>query len=69
MTEPNKNTKPNKDWKKSSFCGSGTCVEVKFTGISIHVREPVSGGILIFTDREWAEFIKGVKKGEFDLND
>ena len=59
-------------WRKSSFSGGngGGCVEVarNLPGV-VAVRDTKNrdGGMLIFTDAEWAAFIGGVKDGEFDL--
>lgn len=58
------------EYKKSSFCGDSACVEVKIEpGWVVRVREhrdPRS--YLIFTPKEWAEFVAGVKAGEFDVD-
>jgi predicted secreted Zn-dependent protease len=59
----------NNTWRKSSKSGSnGACVEVRFTGESIEVRDTKnrSGGQLSFTVEEWHAFISGVKHLEFD---
>lgn len=63
------------NWKKSTKCDSGTCVEVKFTGSpapagaqEVAVRNNQVPGEVVWFDRgEWAAFVAGVKNGEFDL--
>lgn len=56
--------------KKSSFCSGGSCVEVdkdSFPKI-VHVYDDW-GNRCTFSNAEWAEFIKGVKSGEFDIKE
>lgn len=55
-------------WRKSMASGGGNCVEVAFADESIllrHSKEP-SGTVLSFTYSEWAAFLAGVRRGEFD---
>lgn len=59
-------------YKKSSFCGSGNCVEVGFggdTGDKVFVRDSKdpSKPPHTFTRREWQAFLDGARAGEFDL--
>jgi hypothetical protein len=61
-------------YRKSSFCGHPGCVEVDLAddGGNILVRDSKlgdGGGALSFTKDEWTAFIKGVKAGEFDLEE
>lgn len=56
-------------FKHSSFCGGGSCVEVAAVAgdafavrNSAHPHQPS----LLFTAQEWADFVRGVKAGEFD---
>jgi hypothetical protein len=61
--------KPPTDWRKSSFCGNGACVEVALVGDEILVRDgknPLCTPALRFTRSEWAAFLRGAKNGEFD---
>lgn len=62
----------------SSFCGTGTCVEVDVAkmddGLSefltVTVRNsaaPNTGCRVAFTAEEWRAFVAGVKNGEFDV--
>ena len=59
------------DYKTSSFCSLGDCVEVGLLpGGSVTVRDtkdPQRRTELTFTRDEWDAFVKGVKNGEFDL--
>jgi len=56
-------------WHKSSFSGSGGCVEVLITERSIAVRHSKAPDAeqLTFTPTEWEAFIDGVRDGQFDL--
>ena len=62
------------------ICASGTpgsrnplwfCVSVKITDKEVMVRDTKDPKktTLSYTREEWQAFIKGVKKGEFDLRD
>ena len=60
-------------WRKSSYSGSngGDCVEVaQFPASAVGVRDSKDpdGAKLLFSADEWAAFVHGVKRGEFDLN-
>lgn len=60
----------NSKWIKSSFSGGGVdCVEMRRHEGMIEVRDTKDHGAgpnLRFTDSEWAAFLDGAKKGEFD---
>ncbi|WP_084337957.1 DUF397 domain-containing protein [Actinomadura oligospora] len=54
---------------KSSLCGgpcSDGCVNVAIVREAVVVTDE-KGGTSIFDHREWADFVSGVKKGEFDV--
>jgi hypothetical protein len=57
-------------WVKSSFSfANGDCVEVaSLPGAEVGVRDTKAAGgpFLRYTPGEWAAFVAGVKKGEFD---
>lgn len=57
-------------WRKAKASGnSGNCVEVMITPDGVLVRDTKDGGLggeLAFTHPEWAAFLDGVRKGEFD---
>lgn len=58
------------DYRISSFCSLGDCVEIgQVPGGSVTVRDtkdPDRRTALVFTREEWAAFVLGVKAGEFD---
>jgi len=54
---------------KSSFCNTGTCVEVAIDPLDddlITVTDP-DGNEACFHRDEWEAFVKGVKNNEFDI--
>jgi uncharacterized protein DUF397 len=59
------------EFKVSSFCNLGGCVEVgQGPDGSVVVRDakdPQRSTSLVFDRTEWAAFVAGVKAGEFDL--
>ena len=56
-------------WRRSSKCTNGTCVEVARVADGYLVRDGKSpqSGVLSFTEAEWSAFTAGVKANEFDL--
>jgi Domain of unknown function (DUF397) len=60
-----------RQWRKSSFSGNtGNCVEVcssEQSTVAVRDSKNVAGPELAFSDQAWAEFIRGVQHGEFDL--
>jgi hypothetical protein len=57
------------DFRVSSYCSFGNCVEVgRSSDGSVVVRDTKDGAqqTLVFTDEEWMVFVDGVKAGEFD---
>lgn len=60
----------NLHWFKSSCSASGACVEVaRLPGGGVAVRDSKDPGEPphVYTRRQWAAFLAGVKNGEFDL--
>jgi hypothetical protein len=59
------------EFKVSSFCNFGDCVEVgQLPGGAVAVRDTKDrerSTSLVFTPEEWTAFVAGVKNGEFDL--
>jgi len=54
-------------WRKSSRCGSNTCVEVAKVGDQYLIRDSKNPSVaaLSFTEAEWVAFVEGVSDGEF----
>lgn len=56
-------------WRKASRSGSGDCVEVAAADrgmVAVRDSKNPEGARLFYTRSEWAAFIDGVKRGEFD---
>jgi len=56
-------------WRRSSYCGTGACVEVAGLDASVvFVRDAKedNGPALAFGSVEWSDFLVGVKSGHFD---
>lgn len=57
-------------WMISSRCSNKSCVEVgRMPDGSVAVRDTKDRGRPphVYTSQEWADFVAGVKAGEFDL--
>lgn len=57
-------------YRRSSFCGGGTCVEVAPLPdghIAVRDSKDVSVREHRYTPEEWVDFIQGAKAGEFDF--
>ena len=57
-------------FRKSSDCSDKSCVEVAIAADVIGIRDSKDNGrgpVLAFTHEEWAAFLVGASKGEFDL--
>jgi Domain of unknown function (DUF397) len=54
-------------WRKSSRCGSNTCVEVAKVGDAYLMRDSKNpdDAPLSFTADEWHSFVAGIKDGDF----
>ncbi|MCU7728783.1 DUF397 domain-containing protein [Actinoplanes sp. KI2] len=60
--------RPTTEWRKSTFCSTGACVEVAFDGDSVAVRDgknPKREAIRV-TRAQWNDFVRGVQAHEFD---
>lgn len=57
------------EFRVSSFCSFGNCVEVGRSEEGVLVRDTKDRAqqALAFTDEEWTAFVAGVKAGEFDF--
>lgn len=56
------------EWRRSSACASGNCVEAaRFAGrVLVRDAKNPDQTPLSFDEDEWTAFVEGVKKGEFD---
>jgi hypothetical protein len=54
------------EWRTSSACSGGGCVQVAFVGDIVQVRRSGVPGQIGVTRTEWAAFVIGAKNGEFD---
>lgn len=54
-------------WRRSSRCNGGTCVEVSAEGAKVRVRNPAdpAGAMLEFSRDSWREFLAQVREGHF----
>jgi predicted secreted Zn-dependent protease len=59
------------NWRKSTYCSNGDCVEVAVLDEEVVLRDSKNrqGAILRFTLIEWETFLNGVRDGEFNLAD
>jgi len=59
---------PGQGWFKSSYSTSGACVEVWRRGADVLVRdsEHPGGPVLSFDAETFDDFLRAVKRGEFD---
>jgi hypothetical protein len=53
------------EWRRSSICNGGNCVEVSSSGLAVAVRDSADpdGVILTFPSSSWRELIASVKAG------
>ena len=58
------------EWRRSSFCGNGACVEVARStdGFLVRDAKDPKSPVLSFTSEEWSAFVAGVKSDEFWSN-
>lgn len=52
-------------WRRSSFCGTGACVEIKPAADRQYMRDSKeeNGEILAFSHAAWGSFVSGIKNG------
>ena len=57
------------DWRSSTLCANGTCVEVAVVEGQIGMRDSKEpdGPVLQFDRKSWDNFLAGVRNSEFDL--
>ena len=59
------------EFRVSSFCSFGNCVEVGRSpegDVVVRDTKDRAQEALTFTDEEWVAFVAGVKAGEFDFS-
>lgn len=72
MTLPGSATPPSTSsltWRTSSFCSSNSCVQLAaLDGGGVGVRDSKANDDLVlrYSANEFADFVRGVKDGEFD---
>jgi Domain of unknown function (DUF397) len=56
------------EWRRSSLCENGACVEIALVGEVIVLRnsESPDGPVLTCTPENWAAFLTAIKDGVFD---
>lgn len=56
-------------WRRPKSCSGGQCVEVARAGDRILMRDSKNPDMepLVFSAAEWADFVSGVKAGQFRL--
>lgn len=61
--------KPDPTWRKSSRCGTSTCVEIARHGDHYLIRDSKNpdAPALQFSAAEWNAFVAGIEAGEFDI--
>jgi hypothetical protein len=58
------------NWRRSTKCGTDSCVEVAISGDKAYIRSSKgdpAGGYLVFDAGEWSSFIAGARNNEFDI--
>ena len=58
------------DWRRSSYCSTGACVEIAQVSGQFMLRDSKNPDTtpFVFSREEWATFIQGVRAGEFDAS-
>lgn len=56
------------EWRRSTRCDSGTCVEVANDEGQVQIRDGKrpEGGVIVLKPETFSEFIAGIKAGVFD---
>lgn len=64
------NISPEPAWRKSTRCGTSSCVEVAKVDTAYLVRDSKNphAAALTFTEDEWTAFVAGVRAGEFQFD-
>lgn len=64
MTSPRTPEEPN--WRRSSRCNNGNCVEVAALPDRVLVRSSADGTTLSFSKEAWVSFLDDLRRGRFD---
>ena len=70
-TEDNLAVSTGLDWRRSTRCGSESCVEVAISSGKAYIRSSKDGAgdaYLLFDADEWRSFLMGVRNNEFDID-
>lgn len=59
---------PSINWRRSSRCESAACVEVARIDGSFALRDSGHRDVLIFGPTAWADFVAGIRAGDFEDN-
>jgi hypothetical protein len=57
------------DWRTATASAGGNCVEVALLptgGVAVRDSKNRTGAVLEYSRAEWAAFVDGMAKGEFD---
>ena len=56
------------NWRRSTSCDGGTCLEVASLGDTIAIRDSSKpdGPIITYAFSRWCEFVQMIKDGAFD---
>ena len=69
MESPQGASRPMSEWRTSSRCTGGDCVQVAFTGDGVAMRDSKNPerGSLFYSRDEWRAFVAMTKAGLHDL--
>jgi hypothetical protein len=56
------------NWRTSTYCGTGTCVQVATASEMTYVRDSKgpSGGVLAVPNHAWTAFLNEIRSGHLD---
>ncbi|MEU4829073.1 DUF397 domain-containing protein [Streptosporangium sp. NPDC023615] len=68
MNSPQGTTTPPMEWRISSYCNGGNCVQVAFAPDTVSVRDSkvLDGPVLRYSPGDWSAFVRAVKQGAYD---
>lgn len=49
------------EWRRSSYCDSGACIEVALTRANVYLRGAVPSEKLIISLERWVDFVASIK--------